>query len=98
MSKKRKKSIIQADTTHCYVCNRMGTEIHHPLNGSNRKISDRMGLTVGLCYTHHRGEQGVHGKDGNDLRIELKQVAQEVYEERIGTREEFIRTFGKSWL
>lgn len=64
---------------------------------SNRKISEKYGLKVPLCYEHHRGTNGVHGKNGRQLDIKLKKIAQKKYEET-HTREEFIKLIGKSYL
>lgn len=95
--RKMSKSIITDLTEHCYVCGRYGTEIHHCLFGNNRKLADKYGLVVPLCAEHHRGNNGVHG---NNIEIKeyLQKVGQRAYEENIGTREEFIKEFGKNYL
>ena len=60
-------------------------------------MSDKYGLTVKLCPMHHNASnEGVHFNKENDLII--KRMAQEYYEAHIGTREEFIRDFIKSYL
>lgn len=91
------KSIIQENTSYCIVCGRYGTELHHIFFGvGNRKLSDRYGLTCGLCYDHHRGNNGVHG--GNrELDLELKRMAQEQF---IKTYEDadFLAIFGRNYL
>lgn len=38
----------------------------------------------------------VHNK--REIEIQIKQFAQRRWEEEYGTREDFISTFGKSWL
>lgn len=91
----RTKSIIQDDTDYCFICGRYGTEIHHIFFGtSNRKMSDRYGLVVGLCYEHHRGNSGVHFNRELDMR--LKQMAQSRFNETY--TEDFMKIFGKSYL
>lgn len=93
----RHHSIIQADTNYCFVCGRYGTEIHHVLYGTgNRKLSDKYGLIVGLCYNHHRGNNGVH--NGNkELDVHLKQTAQKAFIEHYSEREYFA-LFGRNYL
>jgi hypothetical protein len=91
------KSILQDDTDYCFVCGRYGTEIHHIFFGTaNRKLSDRYGLVVGLCYNHHRGNDGVHG--GNkELDMSLKQTAQAKFQE-IYPQTDFLAVFGRNYL
>lgn len=92
------KSIIQKHKNHCFVCQQQGTlEEHHIFFGSNRKLSEKYGLKVPLCYEHHRGTNGVHGKNGKQLNEKLKQIAQRRFEQD-HTREDFIKIFGKNYL
>ena len=92
------KSIIQKDK-RCFIC---GTdrylESHHAMHGTaNRKIADRYGLTVWLCAEHHRGTQGVHGRDGKDIDLHLKQTAQEAFES-IYNHDMWMNLFGRNYL
>ena len=91
------KSALQSEK-ECYLCkSQQGLERHHCLHGTaNRKNAERRGLTVWLCQAHHRGNSGVH----MDSKIDtyFKRLAQTFYEQNIGTRDEFRREFGKSWL
>jgi hypothetical protein len=91
------KSILQEDTDYCFVCGRYGTEIHHIFFGTaNRKLSDKYGLVVGLCYNHHRGRLGVH--NGNrELDLMLKQIGQTRFN-NVYPDEEFLAVFGKNFL
>lgn len=90
------KSIIQ-DDKNCLICGTGVTEEHHIFFGSaNRKQSDKYGLIVYLCAEHHRGENGVHHNRHFDLM--LKREAQLVFEEDVGTRLEFMKIFGRSYL
>lgn len=87
------KSIIQ-DSKECYLCGRSNSlECHHAIHGiANRKLADQDGLTVWLCIECHTN---LHQRGWRDK--ELKQVAQTVWERTYGTREEFIRRYGKSY-
>lgn len=90
------KSIIQEDTNYCFFCGRYGTEIHHCIYGNaNRRLSDKYGLVVGLCYEHHRGNKGVHFN--RELDLELKKVAQRVFEHTY-PEEQFLAVFGRNYL
>lgn len=90
-------SVIQLDTDYCFICGKYGTEIHHIFYGAgNRKISDQYGMTVGLCYNHHRGNNGVHG--GNrELDVYLKQTAQKRFIE-LYSESEYFALIGKNYL
>ena len=90
------KSIIQDDTDYCFVCGRYGTEIHHVFFGNpNRKLSDKYGLVIGLCYEHHRGNSGVH--HNRELDLKMKRMAQKVFEQTYPERD-FLAVFGRNYL
>lgn len=91
------QSILQTDRDKCFVCGYWRTEEHHIYFGRNRKVSDRHGFTVYLCAEHHRGTNGVHGKNGHALDQHLKELCQEAYEIE-HSREEFISLIGRSYL
>ena len=94
------KSILQSKK-ECYICfSTNNLEVHHCFFGSaNRKLSEQDGLKVWLCYEHHRGTNGVHGKNGSELNIKLKQIAEkkwiDTYNKSIN---EFIKKFGRNYL
>ncbi len=84
----------------CYVCGKCGyVERHHILGGRNRKKCNRYPLLiVPLCPEHHRGTNGVHGKNGHELDFQLKQKAQAIFEKHYGTRKQFLNTFGRLYI
>lgn len=93
------KSII-SDKKECYVCKTTNNlHLHHIMFGKNRKKADKDGLTIYLCYEHHEGTNGVHGKNGHELDIKLKQLAEkrwiEYYDKDI---EDFISIYGRNYL
>ena len=91
------KSIIQ-DRKECIICGSWNVEDHHIFFGTGkRKLSEEYGLKVWLCPTHHRLTNGVHGKNGHKLDMELKQLGQKAFEWK-HTREEFIEKFGRNYL
>lgn len=85
----------------CYVCgNKLYPHLHHIFYGvRNRKKADEDGLTVYLCYKHHEGTDGVHGKNGHKLDMRLKQIAQKKWMEYYNkTTDDFIKRYGKNYL
>lgn len=98
------RSIIQSEKT-CFLCGCHtpfgyfdGLECHHIFGASNRKKSEKYGLKVWLCgeTCHRTGRNAVHRNRETDLLI--KRHAQEVYEATYGSRADFIREFGRSYL
>lgn len=93
-----KKSIITDDMEHCSECRSPYVEVHHCLHGTaNRKLADKYKLVVPLCVDHHTASKNsVHRNPNLDLKY--KMLAQEAFEAKKGSREDFIRIFGKSYL
>ena len=97
------KSILQDDTTHCFLCgmnsNLEPLDLHHVFNKSEKKKSEKYGL---LVYLHHSkchifGKNSVH--QNNELNNKLKAIAQRKAMERYGwTVDEFRAIFGKNYL
>lgn len=92
------KTVLQIEK-ECLVC---GTTYnlheHHIFSGTaNRKQSEKYGLKVFLCARHHNmSSEGVHFNRQLDLK--LKRMAQKYFEENCGSRDDFRREFGKSFL
>lgn len=93
------KSII-SEKKECNVCKTTNNlHLHHIMFGKNRKKADKDGLTIYLCYEHHEGTNGVHGKNGHDLDIKLKQLAEKRWLEYYNTTiEDFISIYGRNYL
>ena len=100
-------SIIQTEK-ECFLCGSRiptgywdGLEDHHIFFGyssNNRDNSEALGLKVWLCgeTCHRNGKKSVHKDRETDLL--LKRIAQEAYENTYGSRADFIKVFGKSYL
>lgn len=92
------KSIIQTEK-ECYFC---GTTYdlhkHHIFYGTaNRRLSEKDGCWCWLCaYHHNMSDESVHHDHMMD--ITLKMITQTRWEERFGTRKDFIKRYGKSWI
>ena len=93
-------SILQGKIKKCYIT---GTEYnlhkHHIYFGTGKRaISDKYGFWVWLTgELHNQSELGVHGKDGHDLDIKLKQDCQRAFEKN-HSREEFIGLIGRNYI
>ena len=83
----------------CYICQRKSNlHYHHIYMGvANRTISDDNGFACYLCYEHHEGDFGVHGKYGHETDIFLKRECQRKYE-KFGSRIDFMQMIGRSYL
>ena len=91
------KSILQ-EKKECIICHKTeNLHYHHIYFGKNREISDKNGFTCYLCYEHHEGTKGVHGKDGHSLDMYLKQKCQDMFEQT-NERSKFISLIGKNYL
>lgn len=94
---KRLNSIFTDDMDHCYFTGSADIERHHVFGGFNRKRSERYGFIIPLRKDLH--PNGVFaGKRAKELDIYMKQECQKWYEKNVGTREDFIAEFGRSYL
>ena len=81
----------------CVVCGSPNIELHHVIYGTaNRALSESFGYVIPLCREHHTGKCGIHFDKVLDLH--WKQEAQRDFERRHGTREDFIKVFGRNYL
>lgn len=95
------KSIITNNMEKCYICgSRSGLNVHHVIYGvGKRNIADEDGLTIPLCYYHHKGTYGVHGREGHELDQKLKEIAEKKWMEYYKkSEEEWIKRYGKNYL
>ena len=97
--KKHHKSIIDRDMKNrCFICGKTGyTERHHIYGSANRKYSEQYGLTVYLCPECHRTSE-ISAHRNKEVRITLQRIGQRAFEEKCGSREQFVKTFGKNYL
>ena len=92
------KSILQ-DEKKCYITGQTNNlHRHHIFAGGRRKISEREGFWVYLAgWLHNQSEHGVHGKNGHELDMMLKQHTELGYEKN-HTRDEWMALMGKNYL
>ena len=93
------QSIIQSEDSNCFLCGNPNTDEHHIFSGRNRGKSDKYGLTVRLCrMCHTKIHCAREGDPYMNASLFLKQTAQQAFEKQIGTREDFIKEFGRNYL
>lgn len=93
-----KKSIV-SNEPKCLICGTTNNlHRHHIFFGTaNRKKSEKDGCWCYLCSRHHNGsENSVHYNHAMDRN--LKKSTQRRWEAVYGTREDFIKRYGKSYL
>ena len=96
---KRLWSVFTDDMEHCYFTGTTYCHRHHIFYGPYRSKSEEYGFVIPIaCYLHENEADSVHGNPNQGLDLKLKQMAQQYFEEHYGTREEFIRIFGKNRL
>ena len=94
---KRLWSVFTDDMDHCYFTGAVPVERHHIFGGSRKKASEKYGFVIPLRPDlHPNGAQA--GSNSKKIDMKLKQMAQEYFEANCGTREDFRRIFGKSYL
>lgn len=92
----KRYSIIVDSLDYCIVCGRPHPHKHEVFFGSRRNQSIKDGMVIPLCYEHHEGNNSPHRDRKIDLVYKVK--AQTVWENTYGTRADFIRAYGKSYL
>lgn len=94
---KELKSILTDDMEHCMFTGSPVVERHHVFGAYNRERSEKYGFVAPLRPDLHPNGAMV-GAYGKEVDRELKVRCQRYYEEHIGTRQQFIDEFGRSWL
>ena len=99
MAAKRLKSVFTEDMDHCYFTGSPCVERHHIFGGNRKKLSEKYGFIIPLRPDlHPNGVFCTWNEDIRCLDIRIKQMAQKYYEAHYGSRGEFRREFGKSYL
>lgn len=95
---RKMKHIIVENMEECLICGNPNVEIHHVFFGiKQRSLSTKYGLVIPLCAFHHRDMvHGIHFD--SSFCKQMQRAAQESFEAKEGTREDFIRIFGKNYI
>lgn len=80
----------------CKICGSTNlVEEHHIIKGrGKRKACETEQSKIMLCWEHHHGTYGVHGKQGHGLDMLLKLQLQATYFEMGKSEEEIRRLMG----
>lgn len=90
---------IVSNEKRCFVClTTIGLHRHHIFYGTGgRQLSEDYGCWVYLCGAHHNmTNYSVHFNKDFDLK--LKRLCQKKWEAVHGSREDFIKIFGRNYL
>ena len=90
-------SVFADDLDHCMFTGSPMVERHHIFGASNRKRSEKYGFIAPLRPDLHPNGASA-GKEAKEVDTYLKEMAQRYYEEHYGTRDDFRREFGKSYI
>ncbi len=96
---KRLWSVFTDDMEHCIETGSLQCHRHHIFGASNRNKSEKYGFVIPIVwYLHEFNKESIHANPNKGLDLKWKRKAQEYYEAHYGTREDFIREFGRSWI
>jgi hypothetical protein len=92
-------SVFTDDMEHCIETGTPHCHRHHIFGASNRKKSEVYGFVIPIAWNLHEfGEDSIHENPNTGLDLKWKRKAQEYYEEHCGTRDNFIKLFGRNYL
>jgi hypothetical protein len=94
------KSIVTEYTDICFFCGRPSECEHHLIFGKGlRDLADQDGLTIPSCNKHHNMGSNTEIIHGNPMAEKLsKMLGQAIWEKHYGTREDFRKRYGQSYL
>ena len=94
------KSLLTEYENICFFCGKPADFEHHLLFGNGRrKLAEQDGLKVPICNNCHTIGQLTRRIHDNSMAEKLsKMLGQSFYESKLGTREEFRKRYGKSYL
>ncbi len=96
---KKSKQIVTDSDRYCIFCGKSTEAEHHLLFGNKRALAEKDGLKVPICNNcHNTGPVLSRIHDNPMAEILSKMLGQAIYEAKIGTREDFRRRYGKSYL
>lgn len=92
--------MVDKDWWPCFICGATATEKHHAFEGTGkRQLSEKYGLVYDLCAGCHRTDKdSVHAHPAGWKAQSIKRDAQTRFETEYGTREDFLRIFGRNYL
>ena len=86
-------SIMTDDWERCFVCGKQAEQIHHCMNKSDKKKSEKYGLLIPVCAKCHAK---IHDTD-EELNKQIKKIAQADFMMQHSFAL-WMKEFGKSFL
>lgn len=94
------QGIVTEYAGYCVFCGKPTNEEHHLVFGNGRReMAEQDGLKIPCCSGCHTMNRNVQKIHGNPMAEKLsKMLGQAVFEARIGSREDFRKRYGVSYL
>lgn len=94
------KGIVTDYEGICFFCGKPAECEHHLLFGKGiRPLAEEDGLKVPSCHRCHNLGMTIEKVHDNPMAEKLsKMLGQAIYEKELGTREDFRKRYGKSYL
>lgn len=94
------KSIVTEYTDTCFFCQNRAEAEHHLIFGRGlRDIAEKDGIKVPVCNKHHNLGKLTEQIHENPMAEKLsKMLGQAIWEQHYGTREDFRKRYGRSYL
>jgi len=96
MDKKIVQAVLERSKGLCEICGSSDrVQLHHIVNGrGKRKQHETVDSVIALCYAHHHGLYGVHGKNGAKFNLALKKKLQKTFFKKGYSEDEVRRLMG----
>ena len=96
----RVKGIVTEYENICIICGRAAEAEHHLIFGTaGRNLSEKYGLKVPICNGCHTLNEKCRRIHDNPMAERLsKMLGQAVFEANVGSRDDFRKIFGRSYL
>ena len=90
---KNRESVFTKNLDYCYLCGKEKNDLHEIFGGRNRINSIKYNFVLPLCRECHSSNQ-----DNAAFNRYWHIQAQLYWEEHIGTKNDFIKVFGRNYL
>ena len=96
MDKIIRQAVMERSQGLCELCESNDrVEPHHIIKGRGKRLQhETKESVIALCWGHHHGTDGVHGKNGYKLDLKLKIQLQQTYFNQGYTEEKVRKMMG----
>lgn len=94
------KGIVTEYENICIICGKAAEAEHHLIFGTaGRNLSEKYGLKVPICNGCHTLNEKCRRIHDNPMAEKLsKMLGQAIFEAKVGSRDDFRKIFGRSYL